>query len=119
MTKLNRIGGLHHYAYRCRNAETRSFYEDLLGLPLAHVIQADEVPSTGASEPYVHLFFEFGDGSYIAFFDLERRDGLHSRPGNTVLGEPFRHAGGHGCRSRDLERTAEGCGSRGCRRYRP
>ena len=71
MTKLNRIGGLHHYAYRCRNAEeTRSFYEDLLGLPLAHVIQADEVPSTGASQPYVHLFFEFGDGSYIAFFDL-------------------------------------------------
>lgn len=71
MTELRRIGGLHHYAYRCRNAEeTRSFYEDLLGLPLAHVIQADEVPSTGASDPYVHLFFEFGDGSYIAFFDL-------------------------------------------------
>ncbi len=71
MTSLSRIKGLHHYAYRCRNAEeTRSFYEDLLGLPLAHVIKADSVPSTGASDPYVHLFFEFGDGSYIAFFDL-------------------------------------------------
>ncbi len=71
MTELRRIGGLHHYAYRCRNAEeTRSFYEDLLGLPLAHVIKADTVPSTGASDPYVHLFFEFSDGSYIAFFDL-------------------------------------------------
>tara|TARA_B100000686_G_C16793180_1_gene980256 strand:+ start:2385 stop:2921 length:537 start_codon:yes stop_codon:yes gene_type:complete len=71
MTGLAQIGGLHHYAYKCRNAEeTRSFYEDLLGLPLAHVIQADEVPSTGASDPYVHLFFEFADGSYIAFFDL-------------------------------------------------
>ena len=71
MTSLPRIGGLHHYAYRCRNAEeTRSFYEDLLGLPLAHIIKADSVPSTGASDPYVHLFFEFGDGSYIAFFDL-------------------------------------------------
>jgi glyoxylase I family protein len=71
MTTLKRINGLHHYAYRCRNAEeTRSFYEDLLGLPLAHVIQADSVPSTGASDPYVHLFFEFTDGSYIAFFDL-------------------------------------------------
>jgi catechol 2,3-dioxygenase-like lactoylglutathione lyase family enzyme len=71
MTELNRISGLHHYAYRCRNAEeTRSFYEDLLGLPLAHVIQADNVPSTGASDPYVHLFFEYADGSYIAFFDL-------------------------------------------------
>jgi len=72
MTTLKRINGLHHYAYRCRNAEeTRSFYEDLLGLPLAHVIQADSVPSTGASDPYVHLFFEFTDGSYIAFFDLD------------------------------------------------
>ena len=71
MTTLKRISGLHHYAYRCRNAEeTRSFYEDLLGLPLAHVIQADSVPSTGASDPYVHLFFEYADGSYIAFFDL-------------------------------------------------
>ena len=71
MTKPNRIKGLHHYAFRCRNAEeTRSFYEDLLGLPLAHVIKADTVPSTGESDPYVHLFFEFGDGSYIAFFDL-------------------------------------------------
>ena len=71
MTSFKRINGLHHYAYRCRNAEeTRSFYEDLLQLPLAHVIQANEVPSTGASDPYVHLFFEFNDGSYIAFFDL-------------------------------------------------
>lgn len=71
MTEFARIGGLHHYAYRCRNAEeTRSFYEDLLELPLAHVIKADNVPSTGASDPYVHLFFEFGDGTYIAFFDL-------------------------------------------------
>jgi catechol 2,3-dioxygenase-like lactoylglutathione lyase family enzyme len=71
MTGFRRIKGLHHYAYRCRNAEeTRSFYEDLLGLPLAHVIKADTVPSTGAADPYVHLFFEFGDGSYIAFFDL-------------------------------------------------
>ena len=71
MAALSRINGLHHYAYRCRNAEeTRSFYEDLLGLPLAHVIKADSVPSTGAADPYVHLFFEFADGSYIAFFDL-------------------------------------------------
>ena len=27
--------GLHHFAYRCRDAEeTRHFYEDILGLPL-------------------------------------------------------------------------------------
>jgi len=62
---------LHHFAWRCRDAqETRHFYEDLLGLPLAHVIRSDHVPSTGEHCPYVHLFFEMTDGSYVAFFDL-------------------------------------------------
>ena len=65
------IHGLHHFAWRCRNAEqTRRFYEDLLGLPLVHVIRADHVPSTGEYCPYVHIFFRLGDGSHIAFFDL-------------------------------------------------
>lgn len=65
------IKGLHHYAYRCRDAEeTRAFYEDLLGLPLAHLIRLDHVPSTGEYCPYVHIFFEMQDGSFLAFFDL-------------------------------------------------
>lgn len=65
------ILGLHHFAWRCRNAEeTRAFYEDLLGLPLVHVIKLDKVPSTGEHCPYVHLFFKLADGSNIAFFDL-------------------------------------------------
>ena len=65
------IQKLHHYAYRCRDAEeTRAFYEDVLGLPLAHIVEADNVPSTGEYSPYLHLFFEMRDGSYIAFFDL-------------------------------------------------
>ena len=65
------IDKLHHFAYRCRNAEeTRAFYEDVLGLKLAHVIGADTVPSTGEYSPYFHIFFELGDGSYVAFFDL-------------------------------------------------
>jgi glyoxylase I family protein len=65
------IAGLHHFAWRCRDAEeTRHFYEDLLGLPLIHVIQADTVPSTGEHCPYVHIFFRMGDGSCLAFFDL-------------------------------------------------
>lgn len=62
---------LHHFAWRCRDAEeTRAFYEDLLGLPLAHIIRADAVPSTGEHCPYVHLFFQMADDSFIAFFDL-------------------------------------------------
>ena len=65
------VKGLHHFAWRCRDAEqTRAFYEDLLGLPLAHLIRADHVPSTGEYCPYVHIFFQLRDGSYIAFFDL-------------------------------------------------
>jgi glyoxylase I family protein len=65
------IHGLHHWAWRCRDAEeTRRFYEDLLGLPLAHIIRAEQVPSTGEYCPYVHIFFEMTDGSYLAFFDL-------------------------------------------------
>lgn len=65
------IKGLHHFAWRCKDAEeTRHFYEDLLGLPLVHLIQADYVPSTGEYCPYVHIFFRMGDGSCIAFFDL-------------------------------------------------
>jgi catechol 2,3-dioxygenase-like lactoylglutathione lyase family enzyme len=62
---------LHHFAYRCRDAEeTRQFYEDVLGLPLVHVVKESFVPSTGEKSPFVHLFFELKDGSCIAFFDL-------------------------------------------------
>jgi catechol 2,3-dioxygenase-like lactoylglutathione lyase family enzyme len=65
------IQKLNHFAYKCRDAEeTRRFYEDLLGLPLAHVIRADHVPSTGEYNPYTHIFFRMADGSYVAFFDL-------------------------------------------------
>jgi glyoxylase I family protein len=66
-----KIEKMHHVAYKCRDAEeTRHFYEDILGLPLAHVIRLDRVPSTGEPVPFAHLFFEMRDGSYIAFFDL-------------------------------------------------
>jgi len=65
------IHGLHHFAWRCRDAEeTRHFYEDILGLPLVHLIRADHVPSTGEYCPYVHIFFRMTDGSCLAFFDL-------------------------------------------------
>ena len=70
-TPMVPIHGLHHFAYRCRDAEeTRHFYEDLLGLPLTHIVRADYIPSTREYCPYVHLFFEMTDGSSMAFFDL-------------------------------------------------
>ncbi|MEM7695665.1 MAG: VOC family protein [Pseudomonadota bacterium] len=73
------IKGMHHFAWRCRDAEeTRHFYEDLLGLPLAHVLYNDKVPSTGEPNPHVHIFFQMGDGSFMAFFDLG--DGVKAEP---------------------------------------
>ena len=82
-TQNGRIGvpirQLHHFAWKCRDAEeTRAFYEDLLGLPLAHLVREEKVPSTGEHQPYVHIFFKLGDGSYIAFFDLG--DGIAPLP---------------------------------------
>jgi len=79
------VRGLHHVAYRCRDAEeTRHFYEDILGLPLVHVVRADTVGSTGEHCPFVHLFFELTDGSCVAFFDLG--DNLAAAPSpNTPL----------------------------------
>lgn len=75
------IHGLHHFAWRCRDAEeTRRFYEDLLGLPLVHVIRADRVPSTGEHCPYVHIFFRMHDGSFVAFFDLGDDEAALSSP---------------------------------------
>lgn len=65
------IKGLYHFAFPCRDGEeTRAFYEDVLGLPLVHCMEVASVPSSGEAGPYAHIFFEMGDGSYLAFFDL-------------------------------------------------
>jgi catechol 2,3-dioxygenase-like lactoylglutathione lyase family enzyme len=63
------IKGLHHNAYRCRDAEeTRAFYEDFLGLPLVQAFEITETKS-GRSTHVLHLFFQMDDGSCLAFFD--------------------------------------------------
>lgn len=65
-----RLTGVHHTAFRCRDAEqTRWFYEDVLGLPLAAALAFEEEPGTGRKRPYMHLFFALPDSNYIAFFD--------------------------------------------------
>lgn len=63
------IKGLHHAAYRCRDAEeTRKFYEDFLGLPLVNAFEITETKS-GRSTHVLHLFFQMDDGSCVAFFE--------------------------------------------------
>ncbi|MCC7257382.1 MAG: VOC family protein [Gammaproteobacteria bacterium] len=67
---LERPRGINHVAYRCRDAEqTRWFYEDVLRLPLATAPVFEEMPGSGERIPYMHLFFELGNGETIAFFD--------------------------------------------------
>ncbi|MDP3798189.1 MAG: VOC family protein [Polaromonas sp.] len=79
------IRQLHHFAWRAKDAEeTRHFYEDILGLPLYHIIQSDYVPSTGEYCPYTHFFFRLQDGSSIAFFDLGNDEAALPSP-NTPL----------------------------------
>lgn len=64
------IRGLHHSAYRCRDSErTRAFYEDFLGLPLAGTLEISETKSGRRTEA-LHTFYELGDGSYLAFFEV-------------------------------------------------
>jgi catechol 2,3-dioxygenase-like lactoylglutathione lyase family enzyme len=68
----NAIKGLHHNAYRCRDSEeTRKFYEDVLGLRLASAIEFT-ANKTGLAAPTkaLHSFFELGDHSFLAFFEL-------------------------------------------------
>jgi len=80
-TTFEPVQRLHHFAWRCKDAEqTRAFYEDLLGLPLTHVVRADNVPSTGENTPYVHIFFELQDGSSVAFFDLGNNQSAQPSP---------------------------------------
>jgi catechol 2,3-dioxygenase-like lactoylglutathione lyase family enzyme len=63
------IKGLHHNAYRCRDSgETRRFYEDFLGLPLAGTLEIGETKS-GRKTDTLHTFYRLGDGSYLAFFE--------------------------------------------------
>jgi len=67
------IRGLHHSAYRCRDSEeTRRFYEDFLGLPLAEALEIRETKSGRRTET-LHTFYRLGDGSYLAFFEAPDR----------------------------------------------
>ena len=61
---------LHHAAYVTHDvAATVDFYTRVLNMKLCSTVLDDQVPSTGDPFPYIHLFFEMGDGSTIAFFE--------------------------------------------------
>jgi catechol 2,3-dioxygenase-like lactoylglutathione lyase family enzyme len=65
------IKRIHHVAYRCNDAkETVEFYRDLLGMEFQLAIAENEVPSTKAPDPYMHVFLDAGQGNVLAFFEL-------------------------------------------------
>ena len=69
MPRTIAIHGLHHNAYRCRDSEeTRKFYEDFLGLPLAGTLEITETKS-GRPTSTLHTFYQMGNGSYLAYFE--------------------------------------------------
>lgn len=54
---------------RCRDTEeTRTFYEDFLGLPLVHAIKITETKTARITNT-LHSFYRISDGSHIAFFE--------------------------------------------------
>jgi lactoylglutathione lyase len=65
------IERIHHVAYRCKDAkQTVEWYERHLGMNFVLAIAENEVPSTKAPDPYMHVFLDAGGGNILAFFEL-------------------------------------------------
>ena len=65
------IKQIHHVAYRCIDAkQTVEWYVRHLGMNFVLAIAEDEVPSTKAPDPYMHVFLDAGHGNVLAFFEL-------------------------------------------------
>ena len=53
---------IHHVAYRCQDAkETVDWYVKHLDMKFVLAIAENEVPSTKAPDPYMHVFLDAGD----------------------------------------------------------
>ncbi|MDQ1918840.1 VOC family protein [Massilia pseudoviolaceinigra] len=66
-----KITRIHHVAYRCKDAkETVEWYLHYLNMDFVLAIAEDQVPSTGAPDPYMHVFLDAGMGNVLAFFEL-------------------------------------------------
>jgi catechol 2,3-dioxygenase-like lactoylglutathione lyase family enzyme len=65
------IEKIHHVAYRCKDAkETTLWYQEKLNMDLVLAIAENEVPSTKAPDPYMHIFLDAGNENVLAFFEL-------------------------------------------------
>ena len=75
------IERIHHVAYRCKDAkETVDWYERHLGMNFVLAIAENEVPSTKAPDPYMHVFLDAGGGNILAFFELPSQPEMDRDP---------------------------------------
>ena len=80
-----KLKGVHHVAYRCKDAkETVEFYQKTLGMDFQLAIAEDHVPSTGAYDPYMHIFLDAGNGNVLAFFELPEQPEMGRDPNTPV-----------------------------------
>lgn len=78
-----KLGGIHHAAYRCKDAKaTVDWYTRTLGMAYITAFAEDHVPSTGAYDPYMHVFLDAGNGNILAFFELPNQPDM-GRDANT------------------------------------
>ena len=71
---MSLIQHIHHVAYRCKDAkETVEWYGKHLDMKFVLAIAENEVPSTKAPDPYMHVFLDAGNGNILAFFELPTR----------------------------------------------
>lgn len=71
MTQPPNLTRIHHVAYRCKDAkDTVDWYSRVLGMTYTTAFAEDHVPSTGAYDPYMHVFLDCGGGNVLAFFEL-------------------------------------------------
>ncbi len=76
-----RLNGIHHAAYRCRDAKaTVEWYARVLGMTYTTAFAEDHVPSTGEFDPYMHVFLECGNGNVVAFFELPQQPEMGRDP---------------------------------------
>ncbi len=70
--------GVHHVALLCSDVErTIDFYQGLIGFPLTDLFENRDYPGS------THMFFDIGNGNFLAFFDFP---GLDLGPYAEVLG---------------------------------
>ena len=78
------IRKVHHVAYRCADAkETVEWYGKYLGMKFVLAIAENQVPSTKAPDPYMHIFLDAGGGNILAFFELPSYPAMGRDPNTT------------------------------------